>query len=67
MKLRYYDDKKEKCMSHELHLELDYIEHTAMAESKEAVVDEMKVKIQKLIESLQKIDWSHINERPNDE
>ena len=57
MKIRYYDDGKEKFMSHELHLEFEYNEMTVMSDSKANAIEDMKKAIDKLIESLKSIDW----------
>lgn len=59
MKITYYNDGKEKSMSHEISLELNYYEErVAMAESKEEAVAIMKERVKDLVQKLQNIDWN---------
>ena len=60
MKLRYFDDKKEKCFSHELKIIFEYSEVTTMAESKEECIENMKEIVKDLICKLKEINYSEI-------
>lgn len=63
MNLKYYDDAKEKDMSHELDLEFEFEETNVMEASKEEAIAAMKIKVQKLIEKLVNLDYTKLRSR----
>lgn len=60
MRFRQFDDGKCKAMSYELELEFDFDETTAMAESKNEAILQMKQKVEELVMKLKAIDWAKL-------
>lgn len=60
MKLLYYDDGKEKFMSHEIELAFEFNEVNVMEESRKDAVEAIRIKVQRLIDKLVNLDYEKL-------